>query len=236
MVGAAVAPTPSGPGCRTARRWRRARRAARRARGRCRRARSRPRRASASAHATSNAALDDKPAPTGTVDVISRSAPTGVAPELGEHARDAGDGAAPRRVASRAGRRSRRRRCRRRRRSSDERATMRPSSRAVARTTHVAVDRHRDDPAFVVVDLTADQVHAPGRAERARRRHASRSACAAASGTTGFDSVPLPDLARRDVARRRPARAAAARRARAGATRRRRAAGAWWNHRRYGNR
>ena len=55
-----------------------------------------------------------------------------------------------------------------------------------------AVDRQGDDPTFVVVDLAADQVDATGRAKGARRAHASRSAWAAASGTTGFDSVPLP--------------------------------------------
>ena len=92
---------------------------------------------------------------------------------------------------------------------SDERATTRPSARGVAVTMYVAVDRERNDPALVVVDLTADQVDAPRRTERTRpvhaspnfmrhrtscvtELHASRSAWAAASGTTGFDNVPLP--------------------------------------------
>ena len=52
------------------------------------------------------------------------------------------------------------------------------------------VDRDSDDEAFVVVDLPADQVDARRRSKA--RHHASRNARAASSGTTGFDSVPLP--------------------------------------------
>ncbi len=48
--------------------------------------------------ATSNAALDDRPAPIGTSEAISRSAPTAGRPELGERLHDARDEAAPRRL------------------------------------------------------------------------------------------------------------------------------------------
>ena len=123
----------------------------------------------------------------------SRSTPTGARPELGEHADDAATarphaGSGRGRIVAAVGGdvdlavevgRARDRRGRR---------------RAAVRAHHdVAVDRQRDDPAFVVVDLAADQVHAArARGTCATRVHASRSACAAASGTTGFDSVPLP--------------------------------------------
>ena len=137
-------------------------------RGRSRPVRSAPpaRSASASTRATVSAELDDKPEPTGTVDVTTTLAPGTRASVIGKGVQRAGDEASPRRLHY-AGVVSDR--------ESVAIATSPGSSSDPTRyptvggrnspTTSFTVDRHRENETVVVVGVVAHEVDAPRRGE-----------------------------------------------------------------------
>ena len=132
--------------------------------------------AAAIASATANAALDDRPEPIGTVDVIAASKPDRRAAVRREHVEHRRDGASPRRSTGARGR-AVGRQLDRRRRGRAERTTTRPSVAGRKPITHVAVDRDRQAEPVLVVGVVADEVDPPGRPhDRTRSGRARRGA------------------------------------------------------------
>ncbi len=134
--------------------------------------------AHASVSATANAALDDRPDPTGTSDAISASSPIGSAAPRGEHSEHGRHHSSPRgeTVAGST--------CPSAGNStvpsiSRERTRTRPSGRASKRTRDIPVDRHGEAQPVLIVGVVADEVHPAGRARRRAREGI-------------YGSVPIP--------------------------------------------